>query len=62
MPRQAKMRYCFNCGAELGAYADYDPMDDCGARECQRAAADAAAERREEAHEQLDRDLGYGDW
>lgn len=29
-----KMRHCFNCGEELGCYADYDPLDTCGKREC----------------------------
>lgn len=55
----AKMRHCFNCGAELGVYADHDPLDDCGAQECQRAARDAFAQEREEAHERLDRDMGW---
>lgn len=59
MSKQPKMRHCFNCGKELGYYAEYDPLDDCGARECQRAAQDAYQQEREEAHEQLDRDLGY---
>lgn len=57
-----KMRHCFNCGEELGVYADYDPLDDCGKQECQRAARDAYAEEREEAHEQLDRDNGWDRW
>ncbi len=54
-----KMRFCFNCGAELGCYADHDPLDDCGAQECQRAARDAHAQERDEAHERLDRDMGW---
>jgi hypothetical protein len=53
------MRHCFNCGEELGVYADHDPLDDCGKMECTRAARDARAQEREEAHERLDRDLGY---
>lgn len=59
----SKMRYCFNCGAELdfmpsnSAYADR--LDTCGSKECERAARDAAQQEREEAHEQLDRDLGW---
>jgi hypothetical protein len=53
------MRFCFNCGAELGCYADHDPLDDCGAQECQRAARDAHAQERDEAHERLDRDMGW---
>lgn len=52
-----KMRHCFNCGEELGCYANYDPLDTCGKRECEREAADAVWREREEAHEQLDRDL-----
>lgn len=54
-----KERFCFNCGASLGVYADWDRLDDCGARECQRAVRDCLAEEREEAHEQLDRDMGW---
>jgi hypothetical protein len=29
MGRLAKQRYCFNCGADIGVYTDYDRMDDC---------------------------------
>lgn len=54
-----KMRRCFNCGEELGYYADYDPLDTCGKRECEREARNAIMEEREEAHERLDRDLGW---
>lgn len=54
-----KQRHCFNCGAELGFYADYDRMDDCGSAECRRAAQDAYSQERDEAHEQLDRDMGW---
>lgn len=54
-----KMRHCFNCGAELGVSAYHDPLDTCGARECERAARDAAQQERDEAHEQLDRDMGW---
>lgn len=59
MPKEAKERFCFNCGKSLGFYADYDPLDDCGARECTRAAREVMAAEREEAHEQLDRDRGW---
>lgn len=54
-----KMRHCFNCGAELGVYADYDRLDTCGALECDREARHAMAEEREEAHKWLDRDNGW---
>jgi len=59
MVKTPKMRHCFNCGAELGVYADHDPLDDCGAEECLRAARDAHAQERAEAHECLDRDMGW---
>ncbi len=59
--REAKMRHCWNCGAEMGVYADYDRMDDCGAQECQRAVREAFAAEREEAHERLDDHMGWGD-
>lgn len=54
-----RMRHCFNCGAELGRYNDYDPLDNCGALECIREARYAAQAERAEAHEQLDRDRGW---
>ena len=53
------MRHCFNCGAELGAYWDFDRRDTCGARECNREAADDARAERDDAHERLDRDMGW---
>lgn len=59
MTAKGKMRFCFNCGAELGVYSSYDPLDTCGASECEREAANAARQEREEAHEQLDRDMGW---
>lgn len=55
----AKMRHCFNCGEELGVYADHDPLDTCGKRECERAARDCMAQERDEAREQLDRNRGW---
>lgn len=57
----AKMRHYFNCGAELGVLsrAEWSPLDDCGSPECLRAAREAYRQEREEAHEQLDKDMGY---
>jgi len=49
MTQKPKMRRCFYCGEEIGAYADYNPLDTCGEGGCER----------EEAHEKLDRDMGY---
>ena len=59
MPRMAKQRYCFNCGEDIGIHADYDPLDTCGKPECMREARHAFAQEREEAHERLDRDMGW---
>jgi hypothetical protein len=53
------MRHCFNCGEELGCYSDFDPLDTCGNAECNREASYAHQAQREEAHEQLDRDMGW---
>ena len=57
-----KMRHCFNCGEELGVLDWYDRWDHCGKQECAREARDGMRAEREEAHEQLDRDLGYDRW
>lgn len=56
---QPKMRHCFNCGEELGVSSWSDPLDHCGKQECAREAQYAASQERVEAHEQLDRDLGW---
>lgn len=56
---QPKMRHCFYCGEELGGYADYDPLDTCGKRECDRASKDQLGMDREEAHRRLDEDMGW---
>lgn len=57
--RAIKMRHCFFCGEELGAYADYDPLDTCGKRECERKAQHEACEQDEERRL---RDFESGDW
>lgn len=56
-----KMRYCAYCGDELGVYgrAHWQPGDTCGKRDCERYARDAEQAECEEAHEQLDRDMGW---
>ena len=56
-----KQRYCWNCGEDMGFIENryYDKHDTCGKLECQREERNAYAAEREEAHEQLDRDLGY---
>lgn len=55
----AKMRHCFNCGAELGVYADYEPLDTCGSPQCEREAMNAFREEREDAHRELDERRGW---
>lgn len=58
---KAKLRHCWNCGADMGVIEDryYDRSDTCGAAECAREARDQARAERDEAHEQLDRDMGW---
>ena len=57
-----RMRHSFNCGEELGVYADYDPLDTCGKQACEREARDARLAEREEAHDRLDDLMGYDRW
>lgn len=58
MPKP-RMHHCFNCGEELGMSTDRDQFDTCGKQECARAARDALQEERDDAHERLDRDMGW---
>lgn len=55
-----KLQYCCYCGKELGVY-DAPPfnLDTCGAKECERFAAEMDAQDRAEAHEKLDRERGW---
>ena len=47
----------------MGCYLEHDRFDTCGKVECDREARHAGQEIREEAHNQLDRDMGYdGKW
>jgi hypothetical protein len=61
MPKQVKMRHCCICNAELGVYdkRDHDPLDTCGAVECDRAVREALAAERDEAHRRLDEEQGW---
>jgi hypothetical protein len=54
-----RMRHCFFCGEELGVYAEYDPLDNCGKPECTRAVREVIEAEREEAHRKLDDDMGW---
>jgi hypothetical protein len=60
---QEKMQFCFNCGCELGRYrAYYGDIQSCGEPECSRAEREAHQAEREEAHQQLDDERGWGNW
>lgn len=54
-----KLRHCFNCGKPVGTYADWDRLDTCGERQCEREARYVRDAERDEAHEKLDRDMGW---
>lgn len=58
-PKQPPMRHCFNCGDEIGRSFYHDRFSSCGKGECVNAERDAHAEEREQAHEHLDREMGY---
>lgn len=57
----SKERFCSFCGDSIGMIESryYDRNDTCGKRECERAMSDMAQEEREDAHERLDRDMGW---
>lgn len=56
-----KIHNCEYCGDDLGRPVDKWPGEivTCGKPECTRYERDCYREQREEAHEQLDRDMGY---
>jgi hypothetical protein len=54
----AKQAYCGWCGEPVDAAA-WERFPTCGARECERAAREEEIGEREEAHGQLDRDMGW---
>lgn len=56
-----RRHFCLNCGEDMGPWTRLSSnLDSCGKPECIREERNAYAEEREAAHEQLDRDLGYG--
>ncbi len=57
--RESKERFCCYCGESMGAYADYDRMDTCGERECERFVREEMAAEREDAHNDLDERMGW---
>ena len=57
-----KVKYCDNCGAELfhpETRWSHQEMVTCGSQECEREARNHERQKCEEAHERLDRDLGW---
>ena len=60
-PHKARERHCWFCGASMGVIEDryYDRGDTCGKLECDREARHAAQAERDDAHERLDRDMGW---
>ena len=50
---KAKERFCWNCGASMGV------IENRYCTECDREARYQAEAERAEAHEQLDRDMGW---
>ena len=58
---RARQRSCWNCGKDMGIIEDrfYDRRDTCGATECEREARYQNEAERDEAHDQLDRDMGW---
>lgn len=57
-----KRAYCWNCGEDMGPRDRLsDHYDTCGKPECEREMRHAIQDERREAHEKLDRDMGW-DW
>lgn len=56
-----KVSKCEHCGDDLGYEVEKHPGDIvvCVARECQRFERDCYREQRDEAHQRLDRDMGW---
>lgn len=55
-----RRHHCFNCGEDIGPWDRFsDRTDTCGAPECLREASYQAQAERDEAHEQLGRDMGW---
>lgn len=62
MDKPMKMKHCAYCGDELGLVAHdsyFREPEPCGKRECQREVTAMYRDEREQAHEQLDRDMGW---
>lgn len=56
-----KVSHCENCGDDIGQDVEKWPGEfvTCGKPQCDRVAREEYQAQREEAHEQLDRDMGW---
>jgi hypothetical protein len=56
-----KIHNCEYCGDDLGCEIEKWPGEPitCGKRECERWAREEALAERDEAHDRLDRDMGW---
>ncbi len=60
MSNQEKTLFCDYCGDEMGiGVRGYREKLTCGKRECERWARDEEQQERQEAHDQLDADMGW---
>lgn len=61
-PKPNRRYRCAQCGKDMGEWDRRycDARDTCGERDCERGARDDAYAEREEAHDRLDRDMGWG--
>ena len=58
-----KRQYCAHCDDDMGEWTKFsDRHDTCGKPECERFGRDQDRAERDEAHERLDRDIGYDRW
>lgn len=56
-----KIKHCEYCGTDLDGEVERWPGEiiTCGSRECERWARNQERAERDEAHERLDRDMGW---
>ena len=58
-----KRQYCAYCDDDMGEWTKFsDRHDTCGKPECEGFGRDQDRAERDEAHERLDRDIGYDRW
>ena len=58
-PKTPKRHVCAYCGDDMGPWTKFsDKRDACGKLECTQWEREELRAEREEAHEQLDRDMG----